>query len=122
MGQPAALPNAHLTKPRLHCTLNNRSDFRLRNSEWLCHDCEFYAKRIAAGADARNTAGPETGATEDWQRSTMYPSTEEPKFLRPAFPELAEHRSAGLKTGCSEGLPALREFARPRISGQSRRL
>jgi len=58
------LPNAHLTKARLYCTLNNGSDFGLRTSSWLCHNCEFYARQIAAGADVRRTAGLETGATQ----------------------------------------------------------
>jgi hypothetical protein len=62
------LPNAHLAEPWLYCALNDRSGFGLGTGDWLCHDCEFYAKQIAVGADARTTAGPETGATEACQR------------------------------------------------------
>jgi hypothetical protein len=35
------------------------------------------------------------------------------------FSQAAEHSSAGLQTGCPEGLPALRDFSMPTILGAS---
>lgn len=63
MGQAAALSNAHFTESGLYRALNGRSGFRLGAGGWYYHDYEFYAERIAAGADACMTAGLQTGAT-----------------------------------------------------------
>ena len=43
MGQASALPNAHFTEPRLYRPLNDGSGCRLGTSDWLDHNCEFYA-------------------------------------------------------------------------------
>ena len=43
MGQASALPNAHFTELRLYRPLNDGSGCRLGTSDWLDHNCEFYA-------------------------------------------------------------------------------
>jgi hypothetical protein len=48
-------------------------------------------------------------AQENWNRDGRGRVAE----ASPHFSLVTENRTAGLLTGCSEGLPALRDFARP---------
>ena len=43
MRQASALPNVHFTELRLYRPLNDGSGCRLGTTDWLGHNCEFYA-------------------------------------------------------------------------------